>query len=74
MFDPDLMKTLASLGVGGLLGGFIFMTYRKDSLSWQAAWKGQSEALLQVVKENTIAVTKLCERMEEQNERGRRYD
>lgn len=64
MLDPETLKWLASLGVGGALAGGMFMVYRKDSREWQHAWKGQSELLLQVVKENTQAVTSLVDRLD----------
>lgn len=62
--DGETLKYLASMGVGGIIAGLIFIAYRKDSLQWQEAWKGQSQMLMQVVKENTAAVTALIERME----------
>jgi hypothetical protein len=65
LLDLDTLKWLASLGVGGVLAGFIFFVYRKDAIAWQAAWKGQSEMMLQVVKENTAAITALTGRLKE---------
>lgn len=62
--DPETLKYLASLGVGGILAGIMFAVYRKDALQWQDAWKGQSEILIQVVKENTAAVTALISKLE----------
>jgi hypothetical protein len=50
--------------VGGILAGGIFFVYRKDSLIWQEAWKGQSQILVQVVKENTAAVTALIAKLD----------
>jgi hypothetical protein len=64
MFDEETLKWLASLGVGGILAGFIFMVYRKDSREWQAAWKGQTELLMSIVRDNTKAMTSLDERLE----------
>ena len=55
--DTEFFRYLASLGVGGLIAGLIFMAYRKDVKFYHDQWKGMSEALMQVVKENTIAVT-----------------
>ena len=57
--DAETLKYFASLGIGGLIAGFIFIIYRKDAMLWQEAWKGQSQMLVQVVKENTAAVTAL---------------
>lgn len=64
--DTETLQWFASLGVGGVLAGMMFYVYRKDSLDWQSAWKGQSEMLVQVVKENTAAVTRLVEVMDGQ--------
>lgn len=55
--DQELFKYLASLGVGGVVAGFMFMFYRRDVRSFTDQWKGQSDALMQVVKENTAAIT-----------------
>ena len=56
---PEMFKFAATLGVGGVLAGLIFWFYRKDSIAHADAWQGQSEALLQVVKDNTAAMTAL---------------
>ena len=61
--DDNTLRFLASLGVGGVLAGTIASIYRKDSREWQDAWKGQSQMLLQVVKENTAAITALTEKI-----------
>ena len=45
------------LGIGGAIAVLIFYFYRKDVRVFTDQWQGQSAALLQVVKENTIAVT-----------------
>jgi hypothetical protein len=57
MVDQDFMRFLASLGVGGIIAGLMFMFYRKDVRLYTDQWKGQSELLMQVVRENTAAVT-----------------
>ena len=61
--DLETVKFLASLGVGGVLAGIMFFVYRKDANQWQEAWKGQTQILVQVVKENTAAVTALIEKL-----------
>jgi hypothetical protein len=63
--DVETLKWFVSLGVGGILAGMMFFFYRKDAAQWQAAWRGQSEMLVQVVKENTAAVTALIEKLED---------
>lgn len=55
--DVEFMKYLASLGVGGIIAGIIFMIYRKDMREYQEEWKGQREILVNIVKENSIAIT-----------------
>lgn len=57
MLEPEFIKYLASLGVGGIIAGFMFMFYRKDVKTFTDQWKGQSEALMSVVKDNTVAIT-----------------
>lgn len=56
---PEVVKFLATLGVGGVLAGVIFWFYRKDAIAHSESWQGQSEALLEVVKDNTKAVAAL---------------
>ncbi len=51
----EFLKTLPSLGIGGLLAGLIFYWYRQDVQKYTEQWKGQSEALMQVVKDNTTS-------------------
>jgi hypothetical protein len=70
LLDAETFKWLGSMGVGGILAGLMFLIYRKDAQQWQAAWKGQSESLLQVVKENTTAITSLVqERRDDRTDR-----
>lgn len=63
-FDPDTIKWIASLGVGGALAGMMFLVYRKDMRVNAEAWRGQSEMLMAVVKENTSAITALIHLVE----------
>lgn len=64
MGDPETMKIIGSLGLGGILAWGMFLVYRKDSLAWQESWKGQQQLLVQVVKENSVAITALVTRLE----------
>lgn len=57
--DADFVKWFATLGVGGILAAFMFFFYRKDVKQYTDLWKGQAEALIVVVKENTASNTKL---------------
>lgn len=61
MIDGETIKWLASLGVGGILAGGMFLVYRKDAREWHEAWRGQAQLLTQVIKENTAAITALVE-------------
>lgn len=65
MADLESLKSLAPLGIGGILAGIIFMFYRKDMKENAADWKGQSTILITVVKENTAAITMLIELVRE---------
>lgn len=57
--DAEFTKWLVTLGVGGILAGFMFVFYRKDVKQYTELWKQSSDQLIQVVKENTSANTKL---------------
>lgn len=56
---PELLKFSATLGVGGLLAFAMFLFYRKDQMANSEAWRGQSEVLIAIVKENTAAISQL---------------
>ena len=56
--EPDFMQFLERLGVGGVLAALIFMVHRNDTKRYLEQWKGQSELLMTVVKDNTAAITK----------------
>jgi hypothetical protein len=56
---PETIQWAASLGVGGLLALGMFLVYRRDSQQNTANWQGQSQMLVQVVKENTAAISAL---------------
>lgn len=62
--DAETMKYLVSLGVGGTLAGMMFLVYRKDMKANAESWRGQSEMLMVVVKENTAAITALIHLVE----------
>lgn len=55
--DNATLQWFSTLGVGGALAGLMFLFYRKDVRSFTELWKFQSDQLMQVVKENTTAVT-----------------
>lgn len=55
--NDAFLRWVTTLGVGGVLAAFMFYFYRKDVRQYTELWKAQSEALMQVVKENTQAHT-----------------
>ena len=66
-----LQQTLPTLGLGGILAAFMFYFYRKDVALYTSQWKGQSEQVIQVVKENTMAITKLSAQIDSEGVRAR---
>lgn len=59
MDGPQFTQWVTTLGVGGVLAYVMFQVYRKDMALHVDQWKGQSEALIGVVKENVKAITAL---------------
>jgi hypothetical protein len=57
--DIEFTKWLITLGVGGILAGFMFVFYRKDVKSYTELWRGTAEQLIAVIKENTASNIKL---------------
>jgi hypothetical protein len=70
MAEPEFVKWLATLGIGGILAGFIFIFYRKDIRQYTELWKITAEQLMIIVKENTASNVKLITLLEnrEQNQ------
>lgn len=60
----EFSKWLITLGVGGILAGFMFTFYRKDVRQYTELWKTATDQLLQIVKENTASNTKLVSMLE----------
>lgn len=52
------LSEIGKLGIGGILAGVLFWFYRKDVKQYTDQWKGQSETVLCIVKENTAAITR----------------
>jgi len=63
---PEFTKWLATLGVGGILAGLMFMLYRKDIKQYTDLWKNTTDILMGIVKENTASNTKLIGMLETQ--------
>jgi len=59
MEQPEFIKWLITLGVGGVLAGFMFVFYRKDIKQYTELWKITADQLMSIVKENTASNTKL---------------
>lgn len=57
LLDSETLKWFASLGVGGILAGVFYQVGRKDSERHIKAWEGMTEILIQIVKDNTTAIT-----------------
>lgn len=66
MMDAEFAKWLATLGVGGVLAGLMFMFYRKDIKQYTELWKTATDQMIVIVKENTASNTKLIGLIESQ--------
>lgn len=64
--DAEFVKWLLTLGVGGVLAGFMFTFYRKDIRQYTELWRSTAEHLTTIVKENTASNTKLVAMIENQ--------
>lgn len=51
----ELIKAFPALGIGGILAGMMFWFYRVDSQRSIEQWKGQSDILASLIKENTTS-------------------
>lgn len=61
MEQMEFTKWLITLGVGGVLAGFMFMFYRKDVKQYTELWKTNTEMLMRVIQENTASQVKNSE-------------
>lgn len=64
--DAEFAKWLATLGVGGVLAGLMFMFYRKDVKQYTELWKTATDQMMLIVKENTASNTRLISLIETQ--------
>jgi len=74
MPDTEFVKGLATLGIGGVLAGFMFMFYRKDVKQYTDLWKFATDQLMTVVKDNTASNTKLIALIENQERNAMRKE
>lgn len=69
------IKFLGSLGVGGVLAGFIFFVYRQDRNASEARLSQMAAEFRAIVQENTSALTKLIQWLEDrERERAERAE
>ena len=66
MPDNEFVKWLLTLGVGGVLAGFMFAFYRKDVKQYTELWNKATDQLIIIVKENTASNVKLIQLIETQ--------
>jgi hypothetical protein len=66
VMDAEFAKWLATLGVGGVLAGLMFMFYRKDIKQYTELWKIATDQMMAIVKENTSSNTRLISLIETQ--------
>lgn len=64
--DVEFTKWLITLGVGGVLAGFMFMFYRKDIKQYTELWRTTAEQVIIVIKENTSSNVRLITLLENQ--------
>ncbi len=62
----EFAKWLITLGVGGILAGFMFVFYRKDVKQYTELWKAITDQLIVIVKDNTASNIKLVNMLETQ--------
>jgi hypothetical protein len=62
--EPEFIKWLITLGVGGVLAGFMFVFYRKDIKQYTELWKITTDQMTTVVKENTASNVRLIAMLE----------
>lgn len=70
--NTEFIQWLATLGIGGVLAGFMFMFYRKDIKLYAELWKSATEQLITIVKDNTSSITRLVTLMEVQERNAMR--
>lgn len=72
--DAEFTKWLVTLGVGGVLAGFMFVFYRKDVRQYTELWKTSSEQFMKLVQDNTQVLTKLVTMLETQERNALRKE
>lgn len=72
--NTDFIKWFATLGIGGVLAGFMFIFYRKDIKQYAELWKSVSEQLIIIVKEDVASNIKLVTMLETWERNARRKE
>lgn len=62
--NQEFIQWFATLGIGGVLAGFMFVFYRKDIRQYTELWKSTTEQLIILVKEDVASNTKLISMLE----------
>lgn len=70
----EFAKWLITLGVGGVLAGFMFVFYRKDMKSYTELWKNSTELLMGTIVKNTESNVKLIALIENQERNALRKE
>lgn len=66
MLDAEFTKWLVTLGVGGVLAGFMFVFYRKDIKQYTELWKNTTDMLVDTIKDSTESNVRLIALIENQ--------
>jgi hypothetical protein len=62
--NQDFIQWFATLGIGGVLAGFMFMFYRKDIRQYTELWQTVTNQLIILVKEDVASNTRLIAMLE----------
>ena len=57
--DIEGLKWFATLGVGGVLAGFMFWFYRRDFIRERVDTRAQQDRVLSIAENTAVALTKL---------------
>jgi hypothetical protein len=72
--DANFIEWTATLGIGGILAGFMFVFYRKDIKMYAELWKLMAEQLTELVRDNTAASIRLITMLESVERNAMRKD
>ncbi len=62
--NQEFIQWFATLGIGGVLAGFMFMFYRKDIRQYTELWQTVTNQLIILVKEDVSSNTRLITMLE----------